>query len=156
RRERGGEGGQRIGVDAGGAQAGHVADLDVVEAGGHPNVSSGRRIGSPRAHSSNGPSFASRRRTVFRFPPECELESHLPSMSRLSLPVFLRLLLAALAAAVLGVAAHAQPLGQDHVRATLAPQTNGAAPGSTLYVAVVQQIDKGWHTYWRNPGDAGE
>ena len=36
------------------------------------------------------------------------------------------------------------------------PQTQGAAPGSTLYVALVQNIDTGWHTYWRNPGDAGE
>jgi len=38
----------------------------------------------------------------------------------------------------------------------LAAQTQGAAPGSTIYVALIQTIDKGWHTYWRNPGDAGE
>jgi thiol:disulfide interchange protein DsbD len=53
--------------------------------------------------------------------------------------------------------AQAQPsLGGAHVQAVLAAETDGAAPGSTLYVAVVQKIDKGWHTYWRNPGDAGE
>src|SRR5215472_9441851 len=52
--------------------------------------------------------------------------------------------------------AAAQSLGPDHVRAVLVAETRGAAPGSTLYVALVQTIDKGWHTYWRNPGDAGE
>ena len=31
-----------------------------------------------------------------------------------------------------------------------------AAPGSTVWVAVDQTYDKGWHSYWRNPGDAGE
>ncbi|MFZ4164927.1 protein-disulfide reductase DsbD family protein [Brevundimonas sp. NPDC058933] len=30
-----------------------------------------------------------------------------------------------------------------------------AAPGSTAVVAVRQQIEPGWHTYWRNPGDSG-
>lgn len=43
-----------------------------------------------------------------------------------------------------------------HVSSELVAQTSGAAPGSTLYLAVAQTLDKGWHTYWRNPGDAGE
>jgi thiol:disulfide interchange protein DsbD len=80
-------------------------------------------------------------------------------MPRPSFSAPLRLLAAALAALAFGLTAHAQPppgLGGDHVKATLAPQSDGAAPGSTLYVAVVQQIEKGWHTYWKNPGDAGE
>ncbi|MEJ0064803.1 MAG: thioredoxin family protein [Caulobacteraceae bacterium] len=51
-------------------------------------------------------------------------------------------------------AAAAQP--PEHVKPVLVAQTQGAAPGSTLYVALIQTIDKGWHTYWRNPGDAGE
>ncbi|HZZ86698.1 MAG TPA: protein-disulfide reductase DsbD domain-containing protein, partial [Caulobacteraceae bacterium] len=64
-------------------------------------------------------------------------------------------LVAAVAASA--VAAKGQPLfGPQHVKPVLAAQTRGAAPGSTLYVALVQTIDKGWHTYWRNPGDAGE
>jgi len=80
-------------------------------------------------------------------------------MPRPSFSAPFRLLAAALAALAFGLAAHAQPppgLGGDHVKATLAPQTDGAAPGGVLYVAVVQQIEKGWHTYWKNPGDAGE
>ena len=51
--------------------------------------------------------------------------------------------------------ARAQSLG-DHVKPLLVAETQGSAPGSTLYVALVQRIDAGWHTYWRNPGDAGE
>jgi thiol:disulfide interchange protein len=50
----------------------------------------------------------------------------------------------------------AQSLGPQHVKPVLAAQTQSAAPGSTLYVALIQNIDTGWHTYWRNPGDAGE
>ena len=59
-----------------------------------------------------------------------------------------------LSALFLASAAGAQP--PEHVKAVLAAQTQGAAPGSTVYVALIQTIDKGWHTYWRNPGDAGE
>src|SRR5579871_2138058 len=61
-----------------------------------------------------------------------------------------------LAAVLAAAPSMAQSLGGDHVRAQLVAETDGAAPGSTLYVALVQTIDKGWHTYWRNPGDAGE
>ena len=31
-----------------------------------------------------------------------------------------------------------------------------AVPGKAVTVALRQQIAPGWHTYWRNPGDAGE
>jgi thiol:disulfide interchange protein DsbD len=60
-----------------------------------------------------------------------------------------------LALAVACGGARAQALGADHVKAELAAQTRGAVPGSSLYVALVQKIDRGWHTYWRNPGDSG-
>ncbi len=43
-----------------------------------------------------------------------------------------------------------------HNQVELVAQTTAAAPGSTLYVALRQQVAAGWHTYWRNPGDAGE
>jgi thiol:disulfide interchange protein DsbD len=61
----------------------------------------------------------------------------------------------AIAAALAGHAA-AAPVAAAHLTAELVARTQGAAPGTTLWVAVVQKIDKGWHTYWRNPGDAGE
>ncbi len=52
--------------------------------------------------------------------------------------------------------AMAQAVATPHVSSQLVAQTQGAAPGSTLYVAVAQTLQSGWHTYWRNPGDAGE
>ncbi|HTX50486.1 MAG TPA: thioredoxin family protein [Caulobacteraceae bacterium] len=68
---------------------------------------------------------------------------------------FFRLAAFALALAV-AASAGAQSLGPSHVTPRLVAQTDGSPPGSTLYVALVQSIDPGWHTYWRNPGDAGE
>jgi len=68
-------------------------------------------------------------------------------------------LLATLVAAgltFLGGAATAEPVTTPHVTTELVARTGGAAPASTLYVAVVITAAKGWHTYWRNPGDAGE
>jgi thiol:disulfide interchange protein DsbD len=62
---------------------------------------------------------------------------------------------AALIALIAG-AACAQAVKTPHIESRLVAQTIGAAPGSTLYVAVDQTLDPGWHTYWRNPGDAGE
>ena len=42
----------------------------------------------------------------------------------------------------------------DHVRLDAALETE-LKPGATVWVAIRQLIDSGWHTYWRNPGDAG-
>ncbi len=71
-------------------------------------------------------------------------------MSRLlaALSVILALLGPTLAAAA--------PVDTGHLEAELVAQERGAVPGGTVYVALRQKIDKGWHTYWRNPGDSGE
>ncbi|MBS0295251.1 MAG: thioredoxin family protein [Proteobacteria bacterium] len=47
-------------------------------------------------------------------------------------------------------------LGAPHVRFELAPQSASAQPGGVINVAVHQTIEKGWHTYWKNSGDAGQ
>lgn len=52
--------------------------------------------------------------------------------------------------------AAAAPVDTGHLEAELVAQERGAVPGGTVYVALRQKIDKGWHTYWRNPGDSGE
>jgi thiol:disulfide interchange protein DsbD len=70
----------------------------------------------------------------------------------------------AIAAALLGLgfftSAHAAPMHPEvkteHNDVELVSETTAAAPGSTLYVALRQVITPGWHTYWRNPGDAGQ
>ena len=43
----------------------------------------------------------------------------------------------------------------ERIAAELVPMSQWAAPGSTAVVAVRQDIEPGWHTYWRNPGDSG-
>src|SRR5690349_9081421 len=74
----------------------------------------------------------------------------------------MRLLAGLLLALSLGVgsldagAARAAPVDTGHLTAELVSQSAGVAPGQTVWLAVRQKIQKGWHTYWRNPGDAGE
>jgi len=64
--------------------------------------------------------------------------------------------LALAAALTLAGAANARPVDTGHIEAELVAQEAAVVPGGTTYVAVRQKIDKGWHTYWRNAGDAGE
>ncbi|MGR4865384.1 protein-disulfide reductase DsbD family protein [Caulobacter sp. LARHSG274] len=52
--------------------------------------------------------------------------------------------------------ARAAPVQTGHIEVELVGQEAGAAPGATLFVALRQKIQPGWHTYWRNPGDAGD
>ena len=68
-------------------------------------------------------------------------------------------LVLAISALMAGAPAQAQSGGvvrTGHVAAELVPETTAAVPGKTLYVALHQTIAPGWHTYWRNPGDAGQ
>ncbi|WP_370541144.1 MULTISPECIES: protein-disulfide reductase DsbD family protein [Brevundimonas] len=51
--------------------------------------------------------------------------------------------------------ADAQVQRTERIAAELVPMSQWAAPGSTAVVAVRQDIEPGWHTYWRNPGDSG-
>jgi thiol:disulfide interchange protein DsbD len=53
--------------------------------------------------------------------------------------------------------AHAQerPAQGRHVSVSLVAETRGIVPGRSFHLALRQQIEAGWHTYWSNPGDAG-
>lgn len=53
------------------------------------------------------------------------------------------------------VAASAQSVRDAHVEAELVCEHAAIAPGEPFWVAIRLQMDPGWHTYWRNPGDAG-
>lgn len=46
------------------------------------------------------------------------------------------------------------PAGR-HVKASLVAETDAASPGQALTVGIRLEMEKGWHTYWRNPGDSG-
>jgi thiol:disulfide interchange protein DsbD len=52
--------------------------------------------------------------------------------------------------------AFASVVTTPHATTELAATTTTAPPGGAFQVAVAQTFDKGWHSYWRNPGDAGE
>lgn len=65
---------------------------------------------------------------------------------------------ALLAALALLIAAPAFAQGIDEapkVHARLVAEDSAVAPGSTITVALDENIRDGWHTYWINPGDAG-
>jgi len=55
------------------------------------------------------------------------------------------------------LAAHAQTDAgaERHVKLTLTPERNTIGAGETIMLALQQDIQEGWHTYWVNPGDAG-
>lgn len=40
-------------------------------------------------------------------------------------------------------------------RARLVLSAESAKPGDTIMAGVILEMDKDWHTYWRNPGEAG-
>ncbi len=68
----------------------------------------------------------------------------------------MRFLTALFVAPILAMALPAMAQPAKHVQAELVAEAQGIAPGQTIHVALRQQIEKGWHTYWRNSGDSGE
>lgn len=44
---------------------------------------------------------------------------------------------------------------ERHTRLSLLAEHDVIAPGETLWLAVRQDIDDHWHTYWKNAGDSG-
>jgi thiol:disulfide interchange protein DsbD len=69
-----------------------------------------------------------------------------------SLRCLARILLAALGVTC---AAGAQPVRTAHVEAELVPAVSAVVPGTSLTVALRLKMEKGWHTYWQNPGESG-
>jgi thiol:disulfide interchange protein DsbD len=72
-------------------------------------------------------------------------------MKRAGLPLAV-LLIAAFQAAP----AYAQLDRAPKVQPRLVAEQSEIAPGKTVTVALVEEIRLGWHTYWVNPGEAGE
>jgi DsbC/DsbD-like thiol-disulfide interchange protein len=56
-----------------------------------------------------------------------------------------------------GFAPPAAASDDDHpVEAALVADVRGVVPGEQLRLGVRLRMQPGWHTYWRNPGDAGD
>ena len=68
-----------------------------------------------------------------------------------ALPLLLLLLLAAPCAD----AAESAPVVSPRATATLISDTDTVQPGQPYRLALRLRLAPGWHTYWRNPGDAG-
>lgn len=61
-----------------------------------------------------------------------------------------------LLALVLPQFANAQFGGPSNVKASLISERKDAVAGDVFHIALVQDINPEWHTYWRNPGDVGD
>ena len=68
--------------------------------------------------------------------------------------VLATLICAVLAVAVVRAAA-AAPVRTAHVEAELVAEQTALVPGRPLTVALRLAMERGWHTYWQNPGDSG-
>jgi thiol:disulfide interchange protein DsbD len=69
-----------------------------------------------------------------------------------TLKTFIHIVLASLSIILAGSVSGAPA---PHVRGELIAEVTSAAPGTSFEVLFHQEIDPGWHTYWRNPGDSG-
>ena len=69
-------------------------------------------------------------------------------------PVFLLLVFARAPGA--NAPTQGSPRAHLHVAIEALADRQGVGPGQTFRVALVERIDPGWHTYWINPGDAGQ
>ncbi len=56
---------------------------------------------------------------------------------------------------MLSCAVQAQVVIGEHVDAELVAEMTGVAPGQNTWVALRLDHLENWHTYWKNPGDAG-
>jgi thiol:disulfide interchange protein DsbD len=75
--------------------------------------------------------------------------------ARLTRDVSLAATTLALAAAFIPAAALAQEPVRSHVKATLLAEADAVRPGQPLLLGIRLEMEEGWHTYWKNPGDSG-
>jgi len=66
----------------------------------------------------------------------------------LRLPLFLLL--------TLTLSAAQQTITAPHVKLSLVSELDSLRPGQTAWVGLRFELEKGWHVYWKNPGDSGE
>jgi thiol:disulfide interchange protein DsbD len=65
------------------------------------------------------------------------------------------LLSALVASLVLAVSLSADTTPRRHTTPSLLAEADAVRPGEPLTVGIRLQMETGWHTYWRNPGDSG-
>ena len=66
------------------------------------------------------------------------------------------IVLPAMLVVVVACAEQDAPVVTEHAEAELIAARDAAEPGRPLLVALRLRAKRGWHTYWRNPGDSGQ
>ncbi|WP_421991439.1 protein-disulfide reductase DsbD family protein [Roseococcus sp.] len=69
---------------------------------------------------------------------------------------FLALITLLLLSAGPALALESAPVRSPRATVTLVSEAAAIAPGQPFRLALRQKMAPGWHTYWRNPGDAGQ
>jgi len=69
---------------------------------------------------------------------------------------FRQILVALILGAACVATAGAQSFSAQHAKVSLVAEDSAVTAGRTLWLGVVFDLEKGWHTYWVNPGDSGE
>jgi thiol:disulfide interchange protein len=76
-------------------------------------------------------------------------------MKRLLTTMLILMAVVALTAAAPARALESAPVSSPRAVATLVTETDAMQPGTPFRVALRLRLADGWHTYWKNPGDAG-
>ena len=73
------------------------------------------------------------------------------------MPIRVMLCFAWLSAFMFAVGGHAQlpQPGKNAIAASLVAESDVVTPGGTVTLALMMRPAKGWHGYWKNPGDSG-
>jgi DsbC/DsbD-like thiol-disulfide interchange protein/cytochrome c biogenesis protein CcdA len=70
-------------------------------------------------------------------------------------PSIVAVLFAVLLVLFASASARADPVRTPHVEAELVAARTALVPGQPLTIALRLAMQRGWHTYWQNPGDSG-
>ena len=70
--------------------------------------------------------------------------------------LLLTMLLAVLSGAAPAAAMQSAPASSPHDTVSLVSDTDAVTPGQPFRVGLFFHLAPGWHTYWQNPGDAGQ
>jgi DsbC/DsbD-like thiol-disulfide interchange protein len=57
---------------------------------------------------------------------------------------------------VAGGVRNSESVQTGHANVELLSQSSAIAPGQTVWLGVHFVLEKGWHIYWKNPGDSGQ
>lgn len=74
---------------------------------------------------------------------------------RLMILRFIIVAAAAASLAAVGPALAADTVRTEHALSRLMPERDGFVPGEVTWFAFAQELEPGWHVYWKNPGDSG-